>query len=94
MRKIIAAFALSALSVVCWAAPKAVTLSVPGMDCATCPITVKMALGKVPGVSTIEIALEKREAMVTFDDAKTSVAALMHATEAAGYPSKPVGAGK
>ena len=33
------------------AATKTVTLSVPGMNCAACPITVKKALGKVPGVA-------------------------------------------
>jgi mercuric ion binding protein len=91
MQKIVAAIALLALSTASWAASKAVTLSVPGMDCATCPITVKKALGKVPGVSTIEVNLEKREAAVTFDDTKTNVAALTRATEEAGYPSKPVG---
>ncbi|WP_342114563.1 mercury resistance system periplasmic binding protein MerP [Pseudoduganella sp. OTU4001] len=91
MQKIIAAIALFALSTASWAASKAVTLSVPGMDCATCPITVKKALGKVPGVTAIEVSFEKREAVVTFDDAKTNVAALTRATEEAGYPSKPAG---
>ncbi|MTW10603.1 mercury resistance system periplasmic binding protein MerP [Pseudoduganella eburnea] len=94
MQKVIVAVALSVLCSVSWAASKVVTLSVPGMDCATCPITVKKALGKVPGVVAIEVEFEKREAVVTFDDTKTSVAALTQATEAAGYPSKPVGSAK
>jgi periplasmic mercuric ion binding protein len=33
-----------------WASPKTVTLNVSGMTCAACPITVKKALEKVPGV--------------------------------------------
>ncbi|MEO6986110.1 MAG: mercury resistance system periplasmic binding protein MerP [Paralcaligenes sp.] len=70
-----------------WAATKTVTLSVPGMTCAACPITVKAALSKVEGVSKIAVILDKREATVTFDDAKTSVQALMKATGNAGYPS-------
>nr|EKT8064041.1 mercury resistance system periplasmic binding protein MerP [Pseudomonas aeruginosa] len=62
-------------------------LSVPGMTCAACPITVKKALTKVEGVTKAEVSYEKREAIVTFDDAKTSAQALTKATEDAGYPS-------
>jgi mercuric ion binding protein len=70
-----------------WAATKTVTLSVSGMTCAACPITVKKAISKVAGVERTEIIFEKREAVVTFDDAKTNVEALTKATESAGYPS-------
>ena len=57
------------------------------MDCPVCPITVKKSLTKVVGVSAAKVDFAKREATVTFDDAKTNVAALTHATEEAGYPS-------
>ncbi len=70
-----------------WAAPKTVTLAVPGMTCETCPITVKMALNKVKGVTKVNVDFDKKEAVVTFDDAKTTVAALTKATKDAGYPS-------
>ena len=69
------------------AAPRQATLTVPTMDCATCPIVIKAALLKVPGVSKAQVSYAKRRAQVTFDDAKTSVAALTKATEEAGYPS-------
>lgn len=69
------------------AAMKTVTLSVPGMTCAACPVTVKQALGKVAGVKKVEASFEKKEAVVTFDDSKTKVKDLMEATENAGYPS-------
>ena len=69
------------------AAPKTVTRNVPGMTCAACPITVKTALTKVGGVEKTEVSFEKKEAVVTFDDAKTKVEALMEATKNAGYPS-------
>ena len=78
------AFAFSASA---WAATKTVTLSVPGMTCAACPITVKKALTKVDGVVKTEVSFEKKEATVTYDDAKTSVNALLDATKNAGYPS-------
>ena len=70
-----------------WAATQTVTLCVQGMTCAACPITVKKALSKVDGVSKIEVSLEKREAVVTFDDTKTNVRKLTQATADAGYPS-------
>ena len=69
------------------AAPRTVTLSVPGMTCATCPITVRKALSRVPGVSAVQASLERRQAVVTFDDERMSVEALTEATANAGYPS-------
>jgi len=78
---------LGALATGAHAAVQTVTLSVPGMNCPVCPITVKKALTKVEGVQQVNVSLEKREAIVRFDDTKASVDALMDATEAAGYPS-------
>lgn len=88
MKKLIAAVALGvAFNVPAWAASKTVTLAVSGMTCAACPITVKKALSKVDGVEKAEVSYENKEAVVTYDDAKTSVEALTKATEGAGYPS-------
>lgn len=87
MKKLLAALALIAVVSPVWAASRIITLSVPGMTCAACPITVKKALTKVEGVTKAEVSYEKREAIVTFDDAKTSAQALTKATEDAGYPS-------
>jgi len=69
------------------AAVHTVTLSVPSMYCEVCPITVRKALEKVPGVSKVNVSFEKKEAVVTFDDAKTSTKALEDATFEAGYES-------
>lgn len=69
------------------AATRQVVLTVPTMDCATCPVTIKVALLKVPGVSRAVVSYAHRNAKVTYDDAKTNVAALTEATNAAGYPS-------
>jgi periplasmic mercuric ion binding protein len=84
-----AAAALLGVTAQVHAAPKQVTLTVPTMDCDTCPITIRVSLMKVPGVSRAVVSYQRRTAKVTFDDAKTSVAALTKATEAAGYPSFP-----
>lgn len=72
-----------------WASPRTVTLNVSGMTCPACPITVKKALEKVSGVSKVEVQFEKKQVLVTFDDAKTNTDALVKATTNAGYPSQP-----
>lgn len=69
------------------AGEKTVVLSVPGMNCAACPITVRKALRKVAGVSAVNATLEPPQAVVTFDDARTTIDALTRATANAGYPS-------
>lgn len=87
MKKTVACIALAVLSTPLWAATQAVKLSVPTMDCAACPIIIKKALMKVPGVTRADVSFEKRGAVVTFDDAKTNVDALKNATKGVGYPS-------
>lgn len=69
------------------AASQSVTLSVPGMNCAVCPITVKKSLKNIKGVNTVEVNFDNKKAVVTFDDAQTNVEALTRATADAGYPS-------
>lgn len=69
-------------------ATQTATLSIEGMTCAACPLTVKAVLRKVEGVTEIDIHYKRREAVVTFDDAATSTNALTEATANAGYPSR------
>ena len=91
---LVAVVAVLVLTAPAWASPKTVTLNVSGMACAACPITVKKALEKVSGVSKIDVQYEKKQVVVTFDDAKTNIDALLKATTNAGYPSQPEKAGK
>jgi len=96
MNKIIATFAAPFIGFVlfsssAWAAVKTVTLSVPGMYCEVCPITVKKALQKVPGVTQVDVSFEKKEAVVRYDDAKATIDKLKDATFEAGYPSEVKG---
>lgn len=72
-----------------FAAERKVTLAVEKMTCASCPYIVKQALTRVPGVKHAEVSFEQKSAVVTFDDAKTDVAALTSATSEAGFPSRP-----
>jgi mercuric ion binding protein len=74
-----------------FAGEKTVTLAVKNMDCSACPYTVKSSLLKVPGVAKVVVSLAAKTAVVTFDDAKTALPALVAATTNAGYPSAPKG---
>ena len=84
---IAAAAAALATTLPAQAATQTVTLAVPSMDCPVCPITIKKALTKVPGVSEAKVDFDKRQAVVTFDDAKATLEQLTQATGNAGYPS-------
>lgn len=66
---------------------RTVTLDVTKMDCAACPITVRKALEKVPGVGSAKVDFKTRRAVVAFDPEKTSTEALTRATADAGFPS-------
>ena len=84
---LVAAAVLLSSTTSAWAAQKSTTLNVSNMTCATCPITVKQALTRVKGVTRAVVDFDKKQAVVTFDDAQTTVAALVKATTDSGYPS-------
>lgn len=69
------------------AAEKTIKLSVPDMNCASCPYLVKSAISQVTGVKAVEARLDDTSATVTFDDAVTTVDAITEATGNIGYPS-------
>jgi mercuric ion binding protein len=69
------------------ATDRTATLDVTNMDCAVCPITVRKALEKVPGVGSAKVDFKTKRAVVAFDPAKTTPEALTRATYDAGFPS-------
>jgi mercuric ion binding protein len=71
------------------AVEKTITLAVKNMYCAACPHTVKASLQAVPGVKAVIVSYSDKTAIVTYDDSKVDVKALMAATTNAGYPSAP-----
>ena len=73
-----------------WAAPKSITLDVPGMTCPACPITIKKTLLKQLGVTSVAVRYQKKELVVAFDDAKTNASAIMKSTASIGFPSTVV----
>lgn len=64
-----------------------VILSVPGMTCPVCPITIKKALTKMSGVESVKTDMKTKMVTVTFDASKTDVKQLISATTQAGYPA-------
>ena len=66
---------------------KTVTLEVQGMNCAACPITVKTALKRVPGVSDVKVDYNTGIAEVNYDPSKTSADELAKAVTTVGYPT-------
>jgi mercuric ion binding protein len=71
-----------------WAAEKSVTLTVPGMTCPTCPVTLKKSLLKEQGVSAVKVLYEKKQLVVAYADANTTPAAITRVTAAVGFPAK------
>lgn len=70
------------------AAVQHIKLSVPGMNCAICPITVKKSLTSVEGVTFVEVVYDTKTAHVSYDDSLTNIDSLRFATEYVGYPSE------
>lgn len=65
-------------------ASRSTTLRIDGMTCSSCRKHVASALGRVPGVTSVEVDLGAGKASVVHD-ATTPTAALLGAVEAAGY---------
>lgn len=72
-----------------FAGERTVTLTVENMYCEACPLTVKKSISAVPGVGKVVVSYNDKTAVVTYDDTKADVKALMAATTKAGYPSSP-----
>ncbi len=62
-----------------------VKLDVQGMTCQGCVASVTRVLRAVPGVADAAVTLQPGAATVTFDPARTGVAALGAAIREAGY---------
>jgi len=87
MKKSILMVLLTLVSFSAYSKPQTVTLAVPTMNCATCPFTVKLSLKQVSGVDKADVSFNKKQAIVVFDDEKTTISELITATTNAGYPS-------
>lgn len=89
MKRLTALAALSIALAATAAAAESVTLDIKGMDCATCPVTVKTVLKKQPGVSDVHVDFKKASAEITFDPGKVTPEKLAQAVTEVGFPSTP-----
>lgn len=64
---------------------KSVTLAVEGMTCASCAVTVKAAVRRLPGVSAADVSVPGKSAAVSYDPAKVTPAQIVEAVNRVGY---------
>lgn len=60
-------------------------IPIKGMVCEGCVESVKQALESVPGVEHVEVSLNKKEALVTYDPSHATKNTLQRAIQTAGY---------
>ncbi|MCX7074453.1 MAG: heavy metal-associated domain-containing protein [Methylococcales bacterium] len=70
-----------------FAAEQSVMLSISGMPCAVCPVTIKKSLQKVEGVKTVSVSYENKTVAIVFNDQIASIEKLLKAAENSGYPA-------
>ena len=69
---------------------KTATLSVEGMTCASCTVTVRTVLKKLDGVKDATVKLDEKRAIVQYDPAKVTLQQLAEAVTKAGYKATVV----
>ena len=67
-------------------------LAVENMYCELCPLTVKTAMERVPGVTSVAVDFDAKTATVTFDPAAVTIEAIAAASANVGYPAHVAGA--
>ncbi len=80
-------------SVAIQAAERTILLSVPGMDCPSCPYMVERSVRLVDGVHSANAELKTRTCSVVYDDAIASIEDILGATADIGYQSTVVESG-
>lgn len=68
-----------------FAAERNVTLDVSTMVCGPDPHNIKNTLAALAGVKNVQISLEQKTAIVTFDDQKSTIDQMLSAMAGAGY---------
>lgn len=67
------------------AATKSVTVTVEGMTCASCSVTVRMAAKQLDGVKEAKVSVPDKQAVVEYDPAKVTPEKIVEAINKAGY---------
>jgi copper ion binding protein len=64
---------------------KTETIKLNSIVCNTCVDKLNTVIGSIDGVSKVDISLTEKQAIVTFDDSKTSLDKIENAITSAGY---------
>jgi copper chaperone len=68
-----------------------VRLEVPGMFCGGCAVATRAALRKLAGVEKVEVSLEERSAVVTYDPSRVNRAQMLEAIRRIGFDAEVAG---
>jgi periplasmic mercuric ion binding protein len=66
------------------------SFTIENMTCASCPITVRKAMVRVPGVQSVAIDYDSKIAVVEYDPALASPAQIAAASTDVGYPATQI----
>jgi copper chaperone len=61
------------------------TLSVPGISCDHCKMSIEQAVGDLPGVDLVEVDIPARTVGLSFDEASIALDQIIEAIEEVGY---------
>lgn len=61
------------------------TLNVPGISCDHCKSSIEGAVGRLTGVGTVSVDIERRTVAVNFDTEEISLAEIVAAIDEVGY---------
>jgi copper chaperone len=64
---------------------ESITLKTPGISCSHCEMTIKKAVGNLPGTGTVDVNLSAKLVTVAYDAQAVTPAAIKAAIEEQGY---------
>lgn len=87
MRVLLAALLVTVAPLTSAQQSKVATLHAERIYCEACAAVITKALRNVPGVSKVDVDVEKKDVVVQFDPSKATVDDLTAATAKRGFPS-------
>jgi mercuric ion binding protein len=87
-RALVSSVLILLVATVALAAPAQVTLAISGMHCSSCAEGINAMLKRTEGVVKTDVSYEDRQAVVDYDEAKTSPEKIVAAIEKIGYKAK------
>lgn len=69
---------------------KKACFNVEGMTCSSCTVTTKAAIKKLEGIIEINVSLENKNAIISFDPKKTTSKKIKSRIDSVGYKATEV----